>query len=423
MTILHGDCLELLAKLPANFVDAIVTDPPYGLGFMGKDWDRIGAKRDGHSVLPGGGEKAMAWNPQAFQSWCSSWASEALRVLKPGGHMLCFGGTRTFHRLVSGIEDAGFEIRDTLMWVYGQGFPKSHDISKGIDKHLGAERGIIGPRHYLSSRGNHNMHDGWHRPWMDDPAAVRASMMETTPATPEAQQWNGWGSALKPAFEPILLCRKPLIGTLAENVLKHGVGGLNIDGCRVGTDSVGWGGAQGGSADPTQSQGRNYRLAAGEPRPVEGRWPANVIHDGSEEVEAAFAQFPINPAGHKKAPNSPANPKATSIFNIGVGDQGYGNFRYGDKGHSASRFFYCAKASKKDRCGSKHPTVKPIALLQYLITLITPPGGTVLDPFAGSGTTGQAASELGFDYILVEREPEYICDIERRLLMPELFRA
>ncbi|WP_238880465.1 DNA-methyltransferase [Achromobacter xylosoxidans] len=287
----HGDCIETMRGMADASVDAIVTDPPYELGFMGKAWDSTGIAC-------------------SVEVWL-----EALRVLKPGGHLLAFGGSRTYHRLAAAIEDAGFEIRDQIMWIYGSGFPKSKNL------------------------------DG---------------------------AWSGWGTALKPAHEPICVARKPLAGTVAANVLAHGVGALNIDGCRVGD--------------------------AG------GRWAANVIHDGSEEVLQAFPE----------AKGQQGDLKETGRPRLSLG-------RFGDmpppRAHqarietetSAARFFYCAKASKADRGGGNtHPTVKPTDLMRYLCRLITPPGGLVLDPFMGSGSTGKAAILEGFRFVGCELQAEYI---------------
>lgn len=354
MQVLHGDCLELLPTLPDNSVHAICSDPPYHLlttsvsrtfpkdgaqfervarGFMGKEWD--------------GGN--IAFRPEVWK--------ECLRVLRPGGHMAVFGGSRTHHRLWVAIEDAGFELRDTLMWVYGSGFPKSLDVSKAIDRHLGVQ-GTLGdlktPGH--DRQWKRDTMGGWGRPWMDEPEGNDRYSRQYIPATPEAQQWQGYGTALKPAYEPILLARKPLSGTVAENVLEWGTGGLNINGCRVGDEILSNHEARGGYHENWQPNRKNTIAI--------GRWPANVCHDGLQEPWA--------------------------------------------------RFFYCAKASKKDRASSKHPTVKPIRLIEWICKLITPPNGVILDPFAGSGTTGQAAQNLGFDCILIEREADYIADIQRR---------
>lgn len=364
MSVLQGDCREVLRGLEPDSVNAIVTDPPYELGFMGKRWDRTGVAYD-----------IGVWR-------------EALRVLKPGGHLLAFGGSRTYHRLACAIEDAGFEIRDQIMWLYGSGFPKSRDVSKAIDAEAGVVRDIIGPatRH---GGGTNNVYaqDAWTR---DNQATMGA---QTEPATEAARQWQGWGTALKPAHEPVVLARKPLVGTVAENVLEHGTGALNVDGCMVGT-------SKDVSAQTGAESGHNPNI---------GRWPANVIHDGSDEVEAAFAAFGEKTSGRPGIKRGGNNGAAYGAESRAPGTQMSG---FNDTG-SASRFFYCAKASKADRNDgldgepNKHPTVKPTALMRYLCRLITPPGGTVLDPFAGSGSTGRGALLEGFKFIGIEVSEEY----------------
>ena len=395
-----------MAGLPAASVDAVVCDPPYGLSFMGKDWD--------HGV-PG----------VAF--W-----SAALRVAKPGAHLLAFGGTRTFHRLAVAIEDAGWEIRDTVMWVYGSGFPKSHDVGKGIDKAAGAEREVVGNRMADDIRGG-NMH-----------AANRGErhfIDITAPATDAAKQWDGWGTALKPAWEPIIVARKPLEGTVTANVLAHGTGALNIDGCRVGTSESLNGGAYAAAGTERDDGWGMQRGGAGEYQQPTGRWPANLIHDGSDEVLAGFPQCKA-PAPYKRSAK-----RADALFDGGIKEDGDAANNYGDTG-SAARFFYCAKASKADRdegCegmqerlamryGEKaqgplpqqtpskpvpqrnhHPTVKPTALMRYLCKLVTPPAGTVLDPFMGSGSTGKAARMEGFGFIGIEQDAEYIAIARARI--------
>lgn len=362
--IIQGDCLEVLRGMDAESVDSIVTDPPYGLSFMGKRWD--------HDV-------------PSIDIW-----SECLRVLKPGGHLLAFGGSRTYHRLAVAIEDAGFEIRDQIMWLYGSGFPKSLDVSKAIDKAAGAERTerlapkpghekFVGRDNVKSLResGALSGEGGYSRPWMYDPQKVENAHWDFAPATEAARQWQGWGTALKPAHEPICMARKPLAKgrTVAANVLAHGVGALNIDGCRVPAEKqTGWGGK--GAGGNTWNETNNGLGKDGAPRPVDGRWPANVIHDGSDEVVALFPQ----------------------------------------SNGSAARFFYCAKASKTDRGeGNNHPTVKPTDLMAYLCRLVTPPGGVVLDPFMGSGSTGKAAIREGFGFIGIELDPEYAAIARARL--------
>jgi site-specific DNA-methyltransferase (adenine-specific) len=390
--LLHGDCLERLRELQDCSVDACVTDPPYGLSFMGKAWD--------YDV-----PQAAVWR-------------EVLRVLKPGGHLLAFAGTRTQHRMAVQIEDAGFEIRDLIAWVYGSGFPKSLDVSKAIDK-LDAKEdqelrrlrftawvrgtGVISREineatgtnmggHYTTAASQPAIMTREHLEacrhllgdvpeWVECEADIRSIESQnfkarevvgektsglsagsgntvgkftdsrnergmvniTAPATPGAWQWAGWGTTLKPALEPITVARKPLGGTVAENVLRHGTGAINVDGCRVGDSN--------------------------------GRWPANLIHDGSD------------------APCELLN--------------------------DAARFFYCAKASKADRePGNSHPTVKPTDLMRYLCRLVTPPAGVVLDPFMGSGSTGKAAVLEGFRFIGIEREAEYLEIARGRIQAP-----
>lgn len=340
-TLHHGDCIEVMRGMPADSVDSIVTDPPYGL---------TSARPGGRSEATRGavmrGFMGLEWDGNHIAFDPAVWV-EALRVLKPGGHLLAFGGSRTYHRLAAAIEDAGFEIRDQIMWIYGSGFPKSHNL------------------------------DG---------------------------AWSGWGTALKPAHEPICVARKPLAGTVAANMLAHGTGALNIDGCRVGD--------------------------AG------GRWPANVMHDGSEEVLQAF-------------PNAPGQIARSREDGTQQGNRIYGAMKHGGQVHeprsetdsSAARFFYCAKAGRADRnegldglpdrvggmnsntsgqhitrrdgwtpepVKNHHPTVKPTDLMRYLCRLVTPPGGLVLDPFMGSGSTGKAAILEGFRFVGCELQPEYI---------------
>lgn len=368
-TLFPMDCLLAMSLMDADSVDAIVTDPPYGLEFMGKDWDK---------GVPG---------PDV-------WAA-ALRVLKPGGHLLAFGGSRTYHRMACAIEDAGFELRDCIMWLYGSGFPKSHNGAWG-------------------------------------------------------------GTALKPAHEPIVMARKPMVGTVAANVAKYGTGGLNIDGCRVlSADTIAPMGGKailGGTSDgwdrpwksnPDALAARQQRAnAAIEKANTLGRWPANVIHDGSDEVLAAFPDAPGQQGdltGHDKPRSSgsmagPMGPAHDAVARV-------------EASKSAARFFYCAKASTAERNAglenfqpqrvqqgnhadqrvwdipgshskpraNNHPTVKPLALMRYLCRLVTPPGGTVFDPFTGSGSTGVAALQEGFKFIGAEKEYEYAEIAEARL--------
>lgn len=411
--LILGDCLEVMKSMPDKSVDTIITDPPYGLEFMGKDWDR---------GVPG------------VHFW-----QEALRVANPGAIMLAFGGTRTYHRLVCAIEDAGWEIRDTIMWIYGSGFPKSLDISKAIDKQAGAEREVIvgkwaerypnGPKGNQFSVGNNP--DG----------SRNGTPMDSLPSTPEAQLWNGWGTALKPACEPICVAMKPLDGTFANNALKWGVAGLWIDGGRVEASDSAY--EANSNRDNVKSHWGNSDGAASVRANPQGRFPANLIHDGSEEVVELFPES----KGWSGVAGGNINPT-----NVNVGG-GQINCVYNDSG-SAARFFYCAKASRSERnaglegmeekkkwhqgvagLGGKprsdgcdaprqaysvqqnnHPTVKPIALMEYLVRLTkTPAGGVVLDPFMGSGTTGIACVKQGRDFIGIEMNAEYLEIAQRRI--------
>lgn len=394
VTVYEGDCLAVLAQLSAASVDAVVTDPPYGLGFMGREWD----------ALPPGRE----------------WAEACYRVLKPGAHLLAFGGTRTWHRLAVAVEDAGFEIRDSIAWLYGSGFPKSLDVSKAIDKAAGAERAVIGQRVYA---GGHvqNSSDDKLAPPIGTFVRAQDRRDETAPATDEAARWQGWGTALKPAFEPIVVARKPLAGTVAVNVLAHGTGALNIDACRIGmgaeydptkvqrqsaaTAGMSGLGDSGFSADHVQA---TYNIA--------GRWPANVVLDESQAA-ALDQQSGTIPASFRKARSGQGGMGGR----IGKTRDNDGEpFGYADSG-GASRFFYCAKASARERPkvdGVAHPTVKPLALMRWLVRLVTPPGGVVLDPFLGSGTTAEACVIEGFRCIGIEDDAIYIPLVMSRLAKP-----
>ena len=403
MKLLHGDCREILKQLPDASVDSIVTDPPYELGFMGKSWDSTGVAYD-----------VTVWQ-------------ECLRVLKPGGHLLAFGGSRTYHRLAVAVEDAGFQIRDQIMWVYGSGFPKSLNISKAIDKAAGVQFNAK-PASGVGFMNNND--DGYN--------TTLNQLVQVGESTAEAEVWDGWGTALKPAHEPIVMARKPLDGTVANNVLTHGVGGINIDGCRVGAEIRTYGGMSANQPDVGTFRDDNWT-----PKEIEvtvsGRFPANFIHDGSDEV---LQLFPDSKGGAYPAKRGHAVNTA-----FASGQETEGGFRaMGDSG-SAARFFYCAKANKSERnagleefpnvsVGSLnmrtdshaerngettapaknfHPTVKPLALMRYLVRLVTPPNGIVLDPFAGSGTTLVAATMEKFDCIGIEMTDEYLPIIEARV--------
>ena len=377
--VMLGDCRDRLRELEDCSVHSVVTDPPYELGFMGKSWDSTGVAYD-----------VRVWE-------------ECLRVLKPGGHLLAFGGSRTYHRLAVAIEDAGFQIRDQIMWVYGSGFPKSLNISKAIDKAAGAPVKVGKAFKVAGEYGHRDLRD-------PEAQGLSRDEMRHSAVTAEAKAWDGWGTALKPAHEPIVMARKPLDGTVANNVLTHGVGGINIDGCRVGRAD----GDDSSAGNRTATFGTQDTLSGGDgsggwSQNDAGRFPANFIHDGSDEVLELFPDT---------------------------------------AGQSAARFFYCAKANKKDRNEglddfqpkrdadriaddgvgganprnrsntakvNHHPTVKPTDLMRYLCRLVTPPQGVVLDPFTGSGSTGKAALLEGFTFLGVEQSEEYLRIAQARI--------
>ena len=448
-----ADCVEAMARLPENSVDAIVTDPPYGLGFMGKKWD----------ALPPGPAVAEAM----------------LRVLKPGGHVLAFGGTRTFHRLTCALEDAGLEIRDSidllcsfdeklaafarsldgyqlkafleliapgnvLSWLYGSGFPKSLDVSKAIDKAAGAEREVVGPNRFdgINGKANATCYGEASRP------------DATAPATPAAKRWDGWGTALKPAWEPVIMARKPLAGTVAANVLEHGCGGINVDGCRVEHGDPEIVRKTFKSPDGIYQPGPREGERGAGPAPA-GRWPANVVLDPEA---AAMLDADEAVGGQGRVPQAASGGSGVGGDSRGRAGETHNragehalNARLGYQAGGASRFFYCAKASRGEReagldgfaarQGGVHdddgyrepgerkanhtapgsvrnhnPTVKPIDLMRWLCTLVTPPGGIVLDPFAGSGTTGCALVWLeGARFLGFEKSDDYAAIANARI--------
>jgi len=435
-----GDCIEVLKTMADNSVDSIVTDPPYELGFMGKKWDNTG----------------IAYNVEMWK--------EVLRVLKPGGHLLSFSGSRTYHRMTCAIEDAGFEIRDQIMWIYGSGFPKSQNISKAIDKAAGAEREVIGVRKHPTLKDTKKINRDGASSFHGD-NKIKDEWDITVPHTDEAKQWDGWGTALKPAHEPVCMARKPLSEkTIVANVLKHGTGGINIDGCRIDHVTVDGGNLalnphlrktiNGGNGGNIISHEIDRRVVV--PNNL-GRYPANIIHDGSNEV---VELFPNNNKGCKPhiinaSEETEANNKEKGWGSVSVPKNKFAGFDDGDN-VSAARFFYSAKTSKKDRnegcehldnkfyaygnqataemkkgnvefssdtntniavraSKNNHPTVKPTELMKYLIRLVTPPNGTVLDPFMGSGSTGKAAMAEGFNFIGIDMTPEYVKIAESRI--------
>lgn len=356
--LIQGDNLEVLKGFADNSVDAIITDSPYGLG---KEPDAVKCLQDwidhGYHDIKGKGFMGKTWD--AFVPQPVLW-KECYRVLKPGGHLLSFFGTRTYDWGTLAIRLAGFEIRDCIFWTYGSGFPKSLDISKAIDKAAGAKRKVVGVSSVTGKRKSSSMDD---KAGKENRTFSNVELIEnniTEPSTDNAKKWNGYGTALKPAVEPVCVARKPLEGTVVDNVLKYGTGGINIDAGRVDTEEItGWGGKAGFTKTVLNGGLDNDSEA----RPVQGRWPANLIHDGSEEVTGLF-------------PNN------------------------------SDRFFYCAKTSPAERAGRKHPTVKPLALMEYLVKIYCPEGAVCLDPFAGSGTTAIACINTGRKYICIEGDPD-----------------
>ncbi len=453
--LITGDCIEALRNGKAESIDAIVCDPPYGIEFMGKTWDSpakmlgqaTGISGGFNRIEPGVHRPDMSkCDGELFGQWCEAWAIEALRVLKPGGHLLAFGGTRMSHWLAVGIERAGFEIRDTIAWMYGSGFPKSHNVANSIDKSLGhGNRGKAIP-----TASQYQAHD------VEEISKLESNPVEAYEARSDAAApWTGWGTALKPAHEPIIVARKKLAipgkraGTMkkanvAQNVLEHGTGAINIDGCRVGTDEMVNAPGYGRWNDYRHDGQYTEQDEGAEPTVSQGRWPANVILD-----EAAGAlldeQAPKTGAIAKVTGNQTAKTGASGIYHeFGAVEGAF----HGDGLAGASRFFYCAKASKSEReaglssmpveefsagperhvdngirdgkrpvakRSNLHPTVKPLALMRYLVRLVTPPGGVVLDPFMGSGTTGIAALLEGFKFIGMELDESYVEIARKRI--------
>ncbi len=427
-----GDCLDVLRGMAEASVDSVVTDPPYHLTAIvkrfgaanaagAKDYSGENPRATGAYARASRGFMGKTWDGGDIAFRVELWA-EVWRVLKPGGHLAAFSATRTYHRMACAIEDAGFEIRDQLAWMYGTGFPKSLDVSKAIDKAAGAAREMVrvppgAVKNPKAAGGGRDGGIGAARPFIA--AAMERGYHLTEggePATEDAARWQGWGTALKPAFEPICLARKPLAErNVAANVRTHGTGAINIDACRVGDDVreaaftslAACSGTAFGAAD-TQAARRGTQ---GEPKIYVGRWPANVVHDGSDEVVAAFPDS----AGQQAAATG-AEPSTPSTNVYGARGRVASLPVRGDSG-SAARFFFSAKAGRFDRLKSKHPTVKPVELMRWLVRLLTPPGGVVLDPFAGTGTTGAAAYLDGFSAVLIEREAEYRADIAARMRM------
>ncbi len=432
----HGDCLEVLASLPDNSVHAVCTDPPYGLANTSPEqvadtivrW--VNGDRD---YLPGGsGFMGKAWD--AFVPPVAVW-DECLRVLKPGGHVLAFAGSRTVDLMTLGLRLAGFEIRDSIAWLYGSGFPKSLDVSKAIDKAAGAERqtkpwltrdrtGAFAGDDGDTTATSGNLQCPNCLKWKFAPDYCKCPR-DNGPQTPDAERWQGWGTALKPAFEPIVVARKPLAGTVAENVLTHGTGALNIDGCRVAHDepvktTVRTAPRYNGDAYNNGKVGP-ADMSTIRTAPAAGRWPTNVVLDDSQaaELDRQSGESRDGVAVRRNGSEATPQPSSWDKPRIPQPDLGYG----GQGG--ASRFFptfrYEAKAPTEERPrvnGVAHPTVKPLDLMRWLVRLVTPPGGTVLDPFAGSGTTAEACVIEGFPCIVIEREADYLPLIKARLTKP-----
>jgi DNA modification methylase len=417
VTVYQADCLDLLPTMPADSVAAVITDPPYGLEFMGRAWDRPWKTVDGFR--------------RGYRSWCVEWARECLRVLKPGGYLLAFGSTRTWHRLAMALEDAGFEIRDTIAWLYGQGFPKSLDVSKALDHAAGADRPEISrgrPLKRMIPGAGQNRAGSWRK------ENGRFFPAETLAAAEAARQWQGWGTGLKPAFEPIIVARKPLIGKVAANVAKHGVGGLHINVCRVpinDADRVTINRKHAGMSVGTyrRAPGSSLNLSV---KPLSlkpahahdlGRWPANavLVHAPACDEDHCVPDCPVAELDRQsgKSVSRVSLPRRSSA-GVGWGMTASGS-QHDDAG-GASRFFpafrWQAKAPSRERphVGEvAHPTVKPLELMRWLVRLVAPPGGLVLDPFLGSGTTAEAARAEGFQCIGIEREAEYVPLIRARL--------
>lgn len=357
--VVQGDCREVLRRLSSDSVDSFVTDPPYGIEFMTKAWDRQVPSPD---------------------YW-----TEALRVLKPGGHLVSFGAPRIYHRLACSIEDAGFELRDSLMWLYGSGFPKSHNLAPAIDKRLGA----------MGHRGAAFNHAGDGA--QDMRGNTPGAMGPHEGITPEAQQWAGWGTALKPAYEPIVLARKPFKGAVAANVLEHGTGALNVDACRVPVT--------GGRPKIVRAEGSiqasSYDMGCSAAAGTTdlGRWPANLILD--EGVAAALG----SQARYFYCPKASRAEREAGLEHFAAGTVSDG------RATAADNAYQRGKTARRNR----HPTVKPIALMQWCCTLVTPPGGVVIDPFCGSGSTGIAAVRAGLDFAGIEQDPEFVALAQARI--------
>ena len=440
-TLLLGDCAERMREFADGSIDSIVCDPPYGIAFVGSKWDNYGQRcgdatvderrriaedyAEAHAGAPRyGNSRCDTKNSRRemlnFQAAMTPIFAEALRVAKPGAYMCCFGSPRTYHRLTCAIEDAGWNVVDCVMFVHGSGFPKGLNISKAIDKRLGAERKVVGTATNGSGANrikieNHGPGDTGIGKW-DGSGKVYDV---TAPASAEAKEWDGWNTQLKPAYEPIVIARKPVEKTIIDNVLKYGTGAFNVDACRIPVDAS----DDVYAKNPhTRSKGTDayshncygkYGAMGEDYDPSQGRYPANLVHDGSPEVLALF------PNTGKSRGGGGVKRVGTHVYDGGYKGRNYETVGFMDSG-SATRFFYCAKPSRKERGeGNTHPTLKAIALMRWLVRLVTRRGGLVLDPFMGSGTTGIAALQEGMRFVGIEREEKYMEIAKRRIAEAE----
>ena len=394
--IIHtGDCFDVLPRLPDESIHAVVSDPPYGLAFMGRDWDDF--------------------EPKEYQEWCEKWASECLRVLNPGGHMLAFSGNRTHHRLFTGVEDAGFEIRDTLTWHYGSGFPKASDISKTIDKRADAEREVVGKSRWsdcgeaFSSDGSH---DGYKRDAHEKEGYKERHV--TAPATDAAKKWDGWKTGLKPSTEFVVMARKPYDGATVDSVLEHGTGALNIDACRVGDDVDTT--RPTGDQMETQDKYGEYQGNMTVGTETGGRYPSNLIFDelAAERLDGDVGELDSGGPAMENTYNYHTNKNANECYSD---DKRKHEITAPQDSGGPSRYFYTSKATKSERTldgkiNNAHPTVKPNDLMQWLVKLVTAENQIVLDPFCGSGTTLRAAKDLNRRFIGIEQQAKW-ADVAR----------
>ena len=405
-TIINGDSLKELQKIKENTIDAVITDPPYGIAFLGKDWDSFRGTKVARSQVVknlGTGMRMTTHTENVnYQQWCEQWGRECLRVLKPGGYLLAFSAARLYHRITAGLEDAGFEIRDQIMWLYSSGFPKAQDIGKAIQKRQGVEKyNEIDLDAVTECAGRTGSGGGINRMMkrLDAKGDQQDGVIKQVIATsPEAQQWSGWKTALKPAHEPICMARKPFKGSAIDNVLTHGVGALNIDATRIPTDDIRSGGANGVSrltfGEGETSNTDSFRQYTPN---KQGRFPSNVL--GEVKGYQKFFYCPKVSRGERhrgfEQTKIPTNPEGMLDRNGGT--------RYVDGGN------------KQHNAGNNHPTVKPVELMKYLIRLVTPAEAHIIDPFAGSGTTGMACRELNRRFTGIELDPNYCAIAEQRI--------